>query len=99
MTNKPKVGIKKTFINYQLPESFMFTCVRILFLVSLLFVALLDPFDPYSPFKFLLFINLVGSLFIAHKDYNNHSGAHSRYTNYTGAYISLLTTACVAKQL
>ena len=35
----------------------MFTCARILFLVSLLFVALLDPFDPYSPFKFL--INLV----------------------------------------
>ena len=35
----------------------MFTCARILFLVSLLFVALFDPFDPYSPFKF--FINLV----------------------------------------
>ena len=33
----------------------MFTCTRILFLVSLLFVALLDPFDPYSPFKFLIF--------------------------------------------
>ena len=28
---------------------------EILFLVSLLFVALLDPFDPYSPFKFLIF--------------------------------------------
>ena len=59
----------------------------ILFLVSLLFVALLDPFDPYSPFKF--FINLVCLLFIGHKDYNNHTGAHTyrRYTNYTGAYV------------
>ena len=36
----------------------MFTCARILFLVSLLFVALFDPFDPYSPFKFLIFVNL-----------------------------------------
>ena len=83
MTNKPKL------INYLLPESFVFTCARILFLVSLLFVALLDPFDPYSPFKFLLFINLVCLLFIGHKDYNNHLGAHtySRYTNYTCAYV------------
>ena len=42
-----------------LPESLVFTCARILFLVSLLFVALLDPFGPYLPFKFLIFINLV----------------------------------------
>ena len=34
----------------------MFTCARILFLVSLLFVALLYPFDLYSSFKFLIFI-------------------------------------------
>ena len=33
-------------MNYLLPESLVFTCARILFLVSLLFVALLDPFDP-----------------------------------------------------
>ena len=32
----------------------MFTCA-ILFLVSLYFVALVDPFDPYSPFKSLIF--------------------------------------------
>ena len=59
--------------------------MTILFLVSLLFVALLDPFNPYSPFNF---INLVCLLFIGHKDYN-HSGAHtySRYANYTGAYM------------
>ena len=54
-----------TFINYLLPESLVFTCARILFLVSFwrimlflvsfLFVALLDPFDPYSQFKFLIF--------------------------------------------
>ena len=72
MTNKPKVGIK-LFINYLLPESLVFTCARILFLVSLLFVALFDPFDPYSPFKFLIFINLVCLLFIGHKDYNNQA--------------------------
>ena len=41
-----------TFINYLLPESLVFTRAGILFLVSL---ALLDPFDPYSPFKFLIF--------------------------------------------
>ena len=59
---------------------------RILFLVSLLFVALLDPLDPYSPFNFLIFINLVCLLFIGHKDYNNHTGAHT-YSSYTGAYV------------
>ena len=42
----PKVGIKLL-----LPESLVFTCARILFLVSLLIVAHLDPFDPYLPFK------------------------------------------------
>ena len=46
-------------------ESLVFTRARILFLVSLLgrslslvsllFVPLLDPFDPYSPFKFLIY--------------------------------------------
>ena len=42
-----------------MPESLVFTRARILLLASLLLVALLDPFDPYSPFKFLIFINLV----------------------------------------
>ena len=55
MTNKPRVGIKLLYVNYLLPESLVFTCARILFFSSLLFVALLDPFDPYSPFKFLIF--------------------------------------------
>ena len=52
-----------------LPESLVFTCAKILFLVSLLFeeswqnfipsfltfVALLEPFYPYSPFKYLIY--------------------------------------------
>ena len=34
----------------------MFSRLKILFLVSLLFVALLNPkFNPYLPFKFLIF--------------------------------------------
>ena len=53
----------QTFINrYLLPESLVFTCARILFLVFLLFVALLDPFDPYLAsyhLNFKFFINLV----------------------------------------
>ena len=37
------------------------------FLVSLLFVALLDPFDPYSPFKFLIFYSsCVLTIYIIH---------------------------------
>ena len=39
-----------------MPESLVFTCARILFLVSLLYVALLDPFDPYLNFQFLLIL-------------------------------------------
>ena len=39
---------------YSLFPYFLENHGRILFLVSLLFVALLDPFDPYSPFKFLI---------------------------------------------
>ena len=46
----------------------------ILFLVSLLFRALVDPFDPYSPFKFY---NSSLSIFIGHKEYcNDHLGAY-----------------------
>ena len=52
----PKVGIK--LIRFLL-KSLVFTHARILFLVSLLFVALLGTFDPYSPFKFLIFIFLI----------------------------------------
>ena len=36
----------------------MFTHASILFLVSLIIGALVDPFDPYSPFKFLIFLLL-----------------------------------------
>ena len=61
---------------YLLPESLVFTSDRILLLVSLLFVALLDPFDPYSSFKFLIFIHLVCLLFIGDKDYNNQALIH-----------------------
>ena len=75
----------QTFINYLLPESLAFTCARILFLIFQkimaefysLFPYFLDPLDPYSPFKFLIFC--YSSLFtsIGHKDYNNHSGAYA----------------------
>ena len=41
---------------------------------SLLFVALLDPFDPYSPFKFLIFYS---SLNILHTMYFSY--VHIRY--------------------
>ena len=38
----------------------MFSRPKILFLVSLLFVALLNPkFNPYLPFKFLIFYNML----------------------------------------
>ena len=32
---------------------------KILFLLSLLFVALLDPSDPYLPFKYLIFYQFI----------------------------------------
>ena len=48
----PKVGIKF----YKLSHARMFSRPKILFLVSLLFVALLNPkFNPYLLFKFLIF--------------------------------------------
>ena len=53
MTNKPKVGIN--FYKLSLARIFSVHSCQNLFLVSLLFVALLDPFYPYSPFKFLIF--------------------------------------------
>ena len=55
----------------------MFSRPKILFLVSLLFVALFNPkFNPYLPFKFLIFIILVCLLFIHAK----HSIIFSRRT-------------------
>ena len=49
MTNKPKVGIKLSLariFSVHLCQNFI-PCF-------LTFVALLDPFDPYSPFKFFI---------------------------------------------
>ena len=51
---KSKETRNKILAQVNTKDSLVFTCARILFLVSLLFVALLDPFDPYSPFKFLI---------------------------------------------
>ena len=58
----------------------MFSCTKTLFLVSLLFVALLNPkFNPYLPFKFLIFYH--SSLFTFYL-----AGAQ----NVTGAYIIIM---------
>ena len=58
----------------------------------------MDPFDPYSPFKFLIFIILVCKLFIGH--YNNHSGAYIAATqNYTGAYIFMASLQALVNNL
>ena len=58
----------------------------------------MDPFDPYSPFKFLIFIILVCKLFIEH--YNNHSGAYIAATqNYTGAYIIMASLQALVNNL
>ena len=75
----------------------MFTHARILFLVSLLFVALyilVDPFDPYSPFKFLIFYySSLLAFYRVFKHYNNHSGAYTAGTrNSTGAYIVIMAS-------
>ena len=59
---------------------------------------LVDPFDPYSPFKFLIFIILVCKLFIGY--YNNHSGAYIAATqNYTGAYIIMASLQVLVNNL
>ena len=58
----------------------------------------MDPFDPYSPFKFLIFIILVCKLFIGH--YNNHSGAYIAATqNYTGAYLIMASLQALVNNL
>ena len=60
--DSPKLSLARIFSvhlcqseSYFLFPYFLDNHDRILFLVSLLFVALMDPFDPYSPFKFLIF--------------------------------------------
>ena len=59
---------------------------------------LVDPFNPYSPFKFLIFIILVCKLFIGH--YNNHSGAYTAATqNYTGTYIIMASLQALVNNL
>ena len=79
----------------------MFIRARILFLAGFLTfcsTVLVDPFDPYSPFKFLIFIILVCKLFIGH--YNNHSDAYiEAIQNYTGAYIIMASLQAFVNNL
>ena len=55
--NRPKVArIKLLLISYILPESLVFNSTRVfLFLASLLLIAIVIPFNPYSHLNFLLF--------------------------------------------
>ena len=54
----------------------MFSHPKILFLVSLLFVALLNPkFNPYLPFKFLIFYH---SSIIVNRDIKCHNNHYRR---------------------
>ena len=55
---------------------------------------LVDPFDPYSPFKFLIFYySSLLAFYRAFKHYNNHSGAYIAGTrNSTGAYIVIMAS-------
>ena len=55
----PKVGIKLLLISHLLPESFVSTRARLLLLASFLFVALVNPFNPYSPLNSYFFAILV----------------------------------------
>ena len=55
----------------------------------------MDPFDPYSPFKFLIFYY---SSLIGH--YNNHLGAYIAATqNYTGANIIMASLQALINNL
>ena len=57
----------------------------------------MDPFDPYSPFKFLIFY-YSSLLVIGH--YNNHSDAYIAGTqNYTGAYIIMASLQALVNNL
>ena len=56
----------------------------------------MDPFDPYSQFKFLII--LVCKLFIGY--YNNHSDAYIAATqNYIGAYIFMASLQALVNNL
>ena len=56
---------------------------------------LVDPFDPYSPFKFLIFIVLVCWLFIGH--YNNHSGAYLLFYSYKSLHGMLRVSSMLSE--
>ena len=69
----------------------MFTRARILFLTFCSTVLTVDPFDPYSPFKFLIFY--YSGLLAYYKHYNNHSGSYVAGTrNSTGSYIVIMAS-------
>ena len=66
----------------------MFSRPKILFLVSLLFVALLNPkFNPYLPFKFLIFYH--SSLFTFYM-LSIHINLSAGTQNFTGAYVIIM---------
>ena len=66
----------------------MFSRPKILFLVSLLFVALLNPkFNPYLLFKFLIFYHsIIVCLLFIHAKHSILAGAQ----NVTGAYVIIM---------
>ena len=69
----------------------MFSLPKILFPVSLLFVALLNPkFNPYLPFKFLNFYH--SSLFAFYTCYAFiiHNNLSAGTQNVTGAYVIIM---------
>ena len=81
--------------NYLLPESLVFTHARNLIpcFLTVCSTVLVDPFDPYSPFKFLIFYSSTCSLLALYRHYNNHSGAYIAGTqNSTGAYIVIMAS-------
>ena len=88
LLSKPQKFSPSNVLSYTVSHARMFSRPKILFLVSLLFVALLNPkFNPYLLFKFLIFIILVCLLFIHAKQSNNLlAGAQ----NVTGAYVIIM---------
>ena len=67
----------------------MFSRPKILFLVSLLFVALLNPkFNPYLPFKFLIFYH--SSLFTFYTCLSIHINLSAGAQNFTGTYVIIM---------
>ena len=68
----------------------MFSCPKILFLVSLLFVALLNPkFNPYLPFKFLIFYHSSLFTFLLYM-LSIHNSLSAGAQNFTGAYVIIM---------